>query len=153
MPDENGTQPNTADKTFTQAEMDAIIGERLKRERVKYADYDELKAKASKFDEAQEASKSELQKAIEERDKLKSKLDAYEAEKARAAKVAEVAAEQGVDADLLSRMAGDIEENAAYLKELGQAAPKYGTVPDAGEPKAVPKTDEGQFVKQLFDRE
>ena len=51
------------ERTFTQAEMDAIIGDRLNRERQKYADYAELKAKALKFDEAENASKIELQKA------------------------------------------------------------------------------------------
>ena len=75
MPDENtqavdnATQGATAEKTFTQAEMDAIIGERLNRMKAKYADYDELAKKAKAFDEAAEASKSELQKAVEERDR------------------------------------------------------------------------------------
>ena len=36
---------NQGQKTFTQAEMDAIIGDRLARERQKYADYDSLKEK------------------------------------------------------------------------------------------------------------
>ena len=34
-----------AEKTFTQSELDQIIGERLKREREKYPDYDALKEK------------------------------------------------------------------------------------------------------------
>ena len=33
------------ERYFTQSEMDAIIGERLSRERNKYADYDSLKEK------------------------------------------------------------------------------------------------------------
>ncbi len=51
-----GQEPNggAPEKTFTQGEMDAIIGERLAREREKYADYDILKAKAAKFDESVE---------------------------------------------------------------------------------------------------
>ena len=53
------------ERTFTQAEMNAIIADRLNRERTKYADYDALKAKAQQFDAAQEADKSELQKATE----------------------------------------------------------------------------------------
>ena len=47
------------------AEMNAIISDRLSRERSKYADYDDLKAKAQQFDAAQEAGKTELQKANE----------------------------------------------------------------------------------------
>lgn len=131
--EDNATQGASADKTFTQSEMDAIIGDRLKRERAKYADYDELKAKAAKYDEAEEAGKSELQKAVEERDRLKAQLDALEADRARAEAVAKAAAEHGVDAEMLSRMSGDVEENAAFLAERNQKTPKYGSVPDGGE--------------------
>lgn len=131
--DNNATQGATAEKTFTQAEMDAIIGERLARERSKYADYDEVKAKAAKYDEVEEANKSELQKAVEERDALKARIDKLEADKAHADAVAKAAAEQGVDAALLARMSGDVEENAAYLKQTMANAPKFGQVPDGGE--------------------
>lgn len=131
--DDNGTQAAPAEKTFTQSEMEAIIGERLKRERAKYADYDELKGKAAKFDEAEEASKSELQKAVEERDKLKAELDKLKAEAKRAEAVAKAAAEHGVDAALLSRMEGDVEDNAQFLKAQMDAQPKYGSVHDGGE--------------------
>ena len=56
----------TGGKTFTQAELDAAIESRLTRERAKFADYEALKAKAEKFDKAEEAAKSELQKAQEQ---------------------------------------------------------------------------------------
>ena len=62
----NGTAAETQEneqRTFTQAEMNAIIQDRLTRERGKYADYETLKAKAAKFDAAEEAGKTELQKA------------------------------------------------------------------------------------------
>ena len=49
-PAAEGQQP---ERTFTQAEMNAIISDRLSRERSKYADYDDLKAKAQQFDAAQ----------------------------------------------------------------------------------------------------
>lgn len=57
-----GQQP---EKTFTQTEMDAIIRERLTRERQKYSDYDDLKNKAGQWAEHEEAQKSELQKALD----------------------------------------------------------------------------------------
>lgn len=41
-----GTAPT--EKTFTQADLDRIVGERVARERDKYADYDDLKATAGK---------------------------------------------------------------------------------------------------------
>ena len=140
---ENATQgaPAEQERTFTQSEMDAIIGERLKRDRAKYADYDELKAKAAKYDEAEEASKSELQKAVEERDRLKAEVEKYKADKERADLVAKAAAEHRVDAALLARMSGDVEENARCLAEQMASAPKYGEVHDGGEvskPKPQP---------------
>lgn len=134
---ENSTQA-AAEKTFTQAEMDAIIGERLGRLKAKYADYDEFKAKAAKYDEAEQAGKSELQKAVEERDKYKAELDKVKAEAARAEQVAKVAAEQGVDAALLARMSGDVEDNAKFLKAQMDAQPKHGAAPDNGEAKERP---------------
>ena len=128
--------PAETERTFTQAELDAIVGDRLKRERAKYADYDEFKAKAAKYDEAEEASKSELQKAVEERDKYKAELEKLAAEAKRAEKVAKVAAEKGVDAALLARMSGDVEENAEFLKAQMDSKPKYEPVQDGGEARA-----------------
>ena len=75
----NGTAAETQEneqRTFTQAEMNAIIQDRLTRERGKYADYEALKAKAAKFDAAEEAGKTELQKANEKADALQ-KLRCY----------------------------------------------------------------------------
>lgn len=54
-----------ADKTFTQAELDRIVADRLSRERGKYADYDDLKAKASQFDQLAEQQKTDLEKAVD----------------------------------------------------------------------------------------
>ena len=132
----DNTQAQPAAKTFTQSELDAIVGERLGRLKAKYADYDELKTKAAAYDEAAEESKSELQKAVEERDKYKAELDKLKADRERADLVAKLAAEQGVDVDLLSRMDGDVEENAKFLKERQEGAPKHGAVPDYGEATA-----------------
>ena len=134
---ENATQGAPAEdkpeRTFTQTEMEAIIGERLKRERAKYADYDELATKAKAYDEAEEANKSELQKAVEERDKLRAEVERFKADKERANAVAKAAAEYKVDANLLARMSGDVDENAKFLAEQAANAPKYGQVPDGGE--------------------
>ena len=49
--DINGTAPSRQEeRTFTQAELNAIVADRLARERAKYADYDKLKDKAGKAD-------------------------------------------------------------------------------------------------------
>ncbi|QFQ29716.2 hypothetical protein EEW87_004280 [Janibacter melonis] len=38
-------------KTFTQAELDRVVSDRLSRERSKFADYDDLRTKAARVDE------------------------------------------------------------------------------------------------------
>lgn len=47
----------------SQAQLDRIIQDRLKREREKYSDYNDLKTKASEFDKIKEANQTELEKA------------------------------------------------------------------------------------------
>jgi len=46
-----------------QAELNAIIKQRVDRERAKYADYEDLKAKAAEHDATVQASKTEAEKA------------------------------------------------------------------------------------------
>ena len=96
-----------SDKTFTQADVDAIVDKRLAREREKYADYDAIKAKAAKFDEAEQAAKSELQKAQEAAAELQTKLSAREKELAAVKARGKVAAEMNVPEGLLT---GETEE-------------------------------------------
>ena len=49
----------------SQEELDRIIQKRIERERSKFADYDDLKAKAAEFEKFEESQKSELEKAQE----------------------------------------------------------------------------------------
>lgn len=72
-----GTQPAQGEeRTFTQAELEAILKQRLDERKNKYADYDDLKAKAQKLAEIEEANKSELEKAKDAADKAKKERDA-----------------------------------------------------------------------------
>ena len=72
MPDEPDTPatggtdtPSPYTPPATQADLDRIIGERVARERAKYADYTDLKAKADRLAQLEEASKTEAQKQAE----------------------------------------------------------------------------------------
>ena len=51
------------ERIFTQSELNAIIADRITRERSKYADYDDLKAAKEKLAEIETAQLSELEKA------------------------------------------------------------------------------------------
>lgn len=143
-PDETtATEP---ERTFTQSELDAIVRDRLARERGKYADYEELKSKATKFDEAEEASKSELQKATEKANALEAQLTALTKEKETNELRSKIAVELGVPAGLLT---ADTEEELRKQAEgiLAFAKPtEYPSVRDAGE---VTKTA-GMSTKQQF---
>jgi hypothetical protein len=44
------TDTNSGGQTFTQADLDRIVGERLNRERSRFADYDQLKERAGQYD-------------------------------------------------------------------------------------------------------
>ena len=61
--------PVETPKTFTQSELDEILAKRIERERKKFADYDEIKTKASEYEakiEAQRLSElSEVERAQE----------------------------------------------------------------------------------------
>lgn len=129
------TDGNEGGKTFTQAEVDAIIKKRLARAE-KPSDYDELKAKAAKYDELEEANKSELQRITEERDSLTKQLaDFKAAEEHRKAvdEAVETYKLSAADAKVLARMSGDVIENASMLAEIAQTRPKYPNVGDDGE--------------------
>lgn len=150
---DNATQGAPADiqeRTFTQSELDAVVRDRLKREREKYADYAELQRKASAYDEAQEAAKSELQKAEERAARAEQELAAIKAENERRALVAKLAAEKGVSAEMLSRMSGDVAENAAWLAEQEAAKQRYPSFKDAGETGSAKSGDKNEFVRSLF---
>lgn len=121
-------------KTFTQAELDAIVAERLARERAKYPDYESIKAKAAKFDAAEEAGKSELQKANERAAALKTELDGLKKANQLRELRANVAREKGVPEVLLT---GETEEackaQADAILAFAKGGNGYPPVRDGGE--------------------
>ena len=126
-------EPVNEQKSFTQDEVNAIIGERLAKEKAKYTDYEALREKAQRLDEIEEANKTELQKATEENESLKAKVAEYEKEKELRMIRDNVAKETGVPADLLT---ADTEEacKAQAQAIIEYAKPNgYPQVRDGGE--------------------
>jgi hypothetical protein len=63
----------------SQAELDALIKDRVARERAKYADYADLKRKAGEHDKATQAAKSETEKANDRLAAVERELEATKA--------------------------------------------------------------------------
>lgn len=120
------TQPQeTAEeqKTFTQEEVDALIKKRLARVKNEVpADYEELKSKAQKFDELEEANKTELQKATQQLEKLKAEVAKRDAKDKANALKAKVSKDTGVPADLIA--GGNEEEMTTWAQKVADYAKK-----------------------------
>lgn len=141
------------ERTFTQAELNAIVQERVGETKAKYGDYEELKAKASKYDEQVEASKSELQKATERADSLQAELDALKNANEIRALREKVAKEKNIPASLLT---AETEEdcNAQADAILSFAMPNaYPAVKDGGELRKTSKKDTASQFADWFNEQ
>lgn len=131
---ENQATEEATGKTFTQEELNAIVQERLTRDRAKFADYDALKEKAQKFDAMEEEKKTELQKATERAESLQAEIDRLKSENAIREARNKVAAETGVPVTLLT---GSTEDECKAQAEAINAYARpasYPKVKDGGEP-------------------
>lgn len=137
----------TEERTFSQAELNAIVQQRIGEVKAKYGDYEELKEKAQKFDRIEDEAKTELQKATERADALQKEIDGMkQAESIR--KIREEASEKyGVPASLLNGSTAE-ECEAQAQSILNFAKPKsYPSVKDGGEARAnVPGKTRDQFA-------
>lgn len=141
-------------RTFTQDEVNAIVGKRLAEEKGKYADYDVLKAKADKFDEAEEKNKTELEKATERANNLEAELTALKkADEVRTMRE-NVANETGIPVHLLTGATEDeCKAQAEAIKAYAQPG-GYPKVKDSGEmPKPTSgsaKADFAEYMSNIF---
>ena len=112
---ETGGDTSTATPTnLTQEEFNRQLDDRLRRERAKFSDYKELKEKAARLDEMEQASKSELEKANSRISELEAEREAAQAETLRY----RVATRYGIsdeDADLI--LTGTDEETLTRQAE------------------------------------
>lgn len=137
--EETNGQGNEAAKEFqaitSQEDFDKAIQARLARERAKFTDYDDLKAKADKFKEFEDAQKTEAQKAQERLDAAEKRAVELELKATRA----EVAAAKGVPVELLSGgTQAELEAAAdALIQFRGEQAPA-GTLRVPNEGKRAP---------------
>lgn len=110
-----GNEPRNEGK-LTQADVDAIVADRLARERKKYADYSDLKKDSEELAELKKSQMTEVEKMkaeLAEKDALlqskDQELSGLKLERVKAAKLAEA----GVAAEWIDSVSGNTEEEVA----------------------------------------
>lgn len=142
MSEPNPTDPQPTDPAPTdppafkapesQEELNRIVESRLAREREKYKGYDELKAKAEKWDQLEDEKKTPSEKAIEEaRAKASGETAAKYEQRIASTEVKALAATLGFldPADALTVLAGDIpkKDDDIDTDELKKRVEKLAT--------------------------
>lgn len=135
-------EPKPADdkpaETFTQADLDRIVADRLKREReatkAKFADYDDLKAKAEGAKTAEDRI-TELEKSIESanREAMRRRVQAAHG-------ISDEDADlflTGADEESLTAQAKRLADRESERKKTNNVSPREGNTPSTTEDEAL----------------
>ena len=147
------TPGTSVDKTFSQDDLNKIVQQRVAEEKAKYGDYEELKTKLAKIEEA---NKSDLEKAVEKAAAAEAKATALEKAAEQAKWRAEVRKEKGLPESVDPLLAGEtLDEIKAKADILAANMPKGKTPPfvpsDKGDPLTPPGgSDLKEFFKQAL---
>lgn len=166
MPDSTATDTSTTDGNQTsgttstagdeftpitsQDDLNRVLDDRLKRERAKYADYKDVKAKAARLDEIEQANLSELEKvnaraAAIERERDQAKADALKLRIAAKHGISEEDADlflTGMDEETLTAQAKRLADRDADRKKHGNYSPREGTTSTSPDSEALQTTRE-----------
>lgn len=145
-----GGDGKTADKTFTQADVDRIVGERVTRTKAQFADYDELKRKAADADRLAQERETEAEKAVRTA-REEGKADGLKAMQPKLVLAELRAVSAGrVDAARFAELTEDLDLSK-YLDTNGEVdMDRVKRKVDAwAPPKQDPPKDEGQGQKQV----
>ena len=134
--DQTAAAAQSGERMFTQEQLDAVVKERLRREREKYEGY-------VKADEATEA--------LTRAEKAEAELQAMKAERERAQAVSKAAADSGIPAEVVAMLAGkDGEELAEQAKRIAELLPTFPTrIDDGGARAAVKKDNASAFANAV----
>lgn len=96
------SEPPANPQTFSQDDVNRIVADRVKRERAKFGDYDQLRTKAEQFDQLADQSKTELEKAVdratrETEARIRAEVAKHAAERVARAEIAAAAAKTLAD--------------------------------------------------------
>lgn len=159
-----GTPPSYTPPA-SQADLDRIVESRLAREREKYKGYDDLKAKAAKWDQLEDEKKTPSEKAIEEaRTKAAGETAAKYEQRIAATEVKALAATLGfldpadaltvlgsdipkkddeIDADELKKRVEKLATDKPYLVKEASRKPRTRPQPRTGDQQQNDDADKG----------
>lgn len=155
-PGNEGGDTGTAEFTpiESQEQFDRMIADRIERAKrsVVPDDLDDLRAKAQRLDEIEQANKSEQERLADELAEARSAAEQSKAEALRF----RIASQHGIsdedaelfltgsDAETLERQAGRLAERVDQRKRNNNQSPREGVNP------AAPEAPERAFVRDLF---
>lgn len=131
------------DQTFTQADVDRIVSERIQRERAKFADYDDLKTKAAGATTLEERV-AEIEKAARD-----SEQRAIRAEIANAKGLTPSQAKRlvGATREELEADADELIKDIGAQKKQGNVVPREGTSPQSAGDDPMREFTRGLFAR------
>lgn len=125
----NAGQTPVVEKTFTQAELNSVIAQRLQQERSKYADYDSLRQQLVELQSAQQTEAQRAQALEQQNQQLATRAKETSVEAA----IAREASKIGLDAEAAYRLAdlatlatdgtGNVTNAAAIVKSVAERFP------------------------------
>lgn len=126
--DGDGGGGGGADRMFSKAEMAAIMAKHKRDIEGRYAGFDEIKDKATKYDQLQASTKTETQRLNDELAQFRSQNETFQSELAWRDTLLmrqRIASEKGLDPKLWTRIKGETEDEiTADVEELrGLAMP------------------------------
>ena len=145
-------KPNPAEKLFTQDEVNSFFNKRYSELMSQVTEY---KQKAEKYDEMEEANKSELQKATERAEKLQTELDQIKKTQGLKEMREKVAKEANIPLASMSLLTGETEEACMEQAKTIQAMMTPGTypnVPDGGELQKISKGTPRDMFKNYMSQ-
>lgn len=141
----------------TQEDLNKALASRLERERAKFADYKDIRAKADRLDALEAESKTEAQKFAERIAALESDNARIQSEALRARIQAKHGISEedaalfltGADEATLTAQAKRLADREADRKKRGNVAPKEGGSADSA---STGDTGMREFTRSLFNR-
>lgn len=124
-------------RSYSQAEMDAVIKKRIDKQSEKHADeVEKLNKRIKELEDANQTAEATITQISKQKESAEI--------------VSKVASATGLPSDVVADLRGDTEEELMQAAErLASLIPKYPEVRDGGGAKK-PETSKEHFVRELF---